>query len=133
MKKIILSLIAAIMLIPMSVKADEGMWFLMFIERLNHRDMQKMGLQLTAEEIYSINNHSLKDAIVQFNGGCTAEIISKDGLVLTNHHCGYDAIAELSSAENIQHSDVVLLSDSMKKFFPSRDLSIPKKNASSGS
>ena len=84
---------------PMSVKADEGMWFLMFIERLNHRDMQKLGLQLTPQEIYSINNHSLKDAIVQFNGGCTAELISKDGLVLTNHHCGYDAIAELSTAE----------------------------------
>ncbi|WP_396154650.1 S46 family peptidase [Flavobacterium macrobrachii] len=99
MKKIIFSLIAGIMLMPMSVKADEGMWFLMFIERLNHRDMQKMGLQLTAEEIYSINNHSLKDAIVQFNGGCTAEIVSKDGLVLTNHHCGYDVIAELSSEQ----------------------------------
>ncbi|MBU3681459.1 MAG: S46 family peptidase [Flavobacterium sp.] len=99
MKKIIVSFLVGILLLPMSVKADEGMWFLMFIERLNHRDMQKMGLQLTAEEIYSINNHSLKDAIVQFNGGCTAEIISKDGLVLTNHHCGYDAIAELSSAE----------------------------------
>ena len=83
----------------MPVRADEGMWFLMFIERLNHRDMQKMGLQLTAEEIYSINNHSLKDAIVQFNGGCTAEVISKEGLVLTNHHCGYDAIAELSTPE----------------------------------
>lgn len=99
MKKVVVSLIATILLMPMSLKADEGMWFLMFIERLNHRDMQKMGLQLTAQEIYSINNHSLKDAIVQFNGGCTAEIISKDGLVLTNHHCGYDAIAELSSAE----------------------------------
>lgn len=99
MKKIIVSLIVGILLIPMSAKADEGMWFLMFLERLNHRDMQKMGLQLTTEEIYSINNHSLKDAIVQFNGGCTAEIISKDGLVLTNHHCGYDAIAELSSAD----------------------------------
>ncbi|MES2813082.1 MAG: S46 family peptidase [Bacteroidota bacterium] len=99
MKKLLLSLIAAIMLVPSSVKADEGMWFLMFIERLNHRDMQKMGLQLTAQEIYSINNHSLKDAIVQFNGGCTAELISKDGLVLTNHHCGYDAIAEQSTAE----------------------------------
>ncbi|MFC4817473.1 MULTISPECIES: S46 family peptidase [unclassified Flavobacterium] len=99
MKKLLLSLIVSIMLVPSSVKADEGMWFLMFIERLNHRDMQKMGLQLTAEEIYSINNHSLKDAIVQFNGGCTAELISKDGLVLTNHHCGYDAIAELSTAE----------------------------------
>ena len=99
MKKIVLSLIVGILLMPMSTKADEGMWFLMFIERLNHRDMQKMGLQLTSEEIYSINNHSLKDAIVQFNGGCTAEIISKDGLVLTNHHCGYDAIAELSTAQ----------------------------------
>lgn len=97
MKKVILSLIMAVMLVPTSVKADEGMWFLMFIERLNHRDMQKMGLQLTAEEIYSINNSSIKDAIVQFNGGCTAEIVSKEGLVLTNHHCGYDAIAELSS------------------------------------
>jgi hypothetical protein len=100
MKKILVSLIVGILLLPMSVKADEGMWFLMFIERLNHRDMQKMGLQLTAEEIYSINNHSLKDAIVQFNGGCTAELISKDGLVLTNHHCGYDGIAELSTAEH---------------------------------
>ena len=87
----------SLMVLP--VRADEGMWFLMFIERLNHRDMQKMGLQLTTEEIYSINNHSLKDAIVQFNGGCTAEIISKDGLVLTNHHCGYDAIAGLSTPE----------------------------------
>ena len=86
-------------LMAFPVRADEGMWFLMFIERLNHRDMEKMGLQLTSEEIYSINHHSLKDAVVQFNGGCTAEIVSKDGLVLTNHHCGYDAIAELSSAE----------------------------------
>ncbi|MCC9071806.1 S46 family peptidase [Flavobacterium sp. F-65] len=97
MKKIILFLTMCLMAFP--VRADEGMWFLMFIERLNHRDMQKMGLQLTAEEIYSINNHSLKDAIVQFNGGCTAEMVSKSGLVLTNHHCGYDAIAELSSEE----------------------------------
>ena len=99
MKKIVVAFIASLILIPISVKADEGMWFLMFIERLNHRDMKKMGLQLTAKEIYSINNHSLKDAIVQFNGGCTAEIVSKNGLVLTNHHCGYDAIAELSTAE----------------------------------
>lgn len=99
MKKIIFPLLGLLMLVPTSMKADEGMWFLMFIERLNHRDMQKMGLQLTAEEIYSINHHSLKDAIVQFNGGCTAEMISKDGLVLTNHHCGYDAVAELSTAD----------------------------------
>src|SRR5690606_15077120 len=80
--------------------ADEGMWFLMHLKRLNEADMQKKGLQLTAEEIYSINNSSLKDAIVQFNGGCTAEIVSGTGLVFTNHHCGYGAIAELSSPEN---------------------------------
>jgi hypothetical protein len=99
MKQFKITLICFFVLLGSFVRADEGMWFLMFIDRLNHRDMQKMGLQLTAEEIYSINNHSLKDAIVQFNGGCTAEVISKDGLLLTNHHCGYDAIAELSTPE----------------------------------
>src|SRR5690606_21613923 len=57
-------------------------------------------LQLTAEEIYSVNNASLKDAIVQFGGGCTAEMVSSTGLVMTNHHCGYGAIAELSTPEN---------------------------------
>ena len=119
MKKIILSLIATILLIPISVKADEGMWFLMFIERLNHRDMQKMGLQLTAEEIYSINNHSLKDAIVQFNGGCTAEMISKDGLVLTNHHCGYDAIAEMSTAQKNYLKDGYWAPDRKSEMKPS--------------
>ncbi|RZJ31219.1 MAG: S46 family peptidase, partial [Flavobacterium sp.] len=98
MKKIIL--FVAMCFVAFPLRADEGMWFLMFIERLNHRDMEKMGLQLTADEIYSINHSSLKDAVVQFNGGCTAELVSKDGLVLTNHHCGYDAIAELSTPED---------------------------------
>lgn len=85
--------------------ADEGMWFLMHLKRLNEADMQKKGLKLTAEEIYSINNSSLKDAIVQFNGGCTAEIVSNQGLVFTNHHCGYGAIAELSTPENDHLTD----------------------------
>ena len=77
MKKIIFSFVTSVLLLlPNMVKADEGMWFLMFIKRLNERNMQKMGLQLTAEEIYSINNNSLKNAIVQFNGGCTASIVS---------------------------------------------------------
>src|SRR5690606_20160173 len=87
-------------MVSLTSMADEGMWFLMHLKRLNEADMQKKGLKLTAEEIYSINNSSLKDAIVQFNGGCTAEIVSGQGLVMTNHHCGYDAIAELSTPEH---------------------------------
>lgn len=98
MKKIIL--LCALTICSTFSFADEGMWFLMHLKRMNEADMQKKGLQLTAEEIYSINNSSLKDAIVQFNGGCTAEIVSATGLVFTNHHCGYGAIAELSTPEN---------------------------------
>ena len=101
MRKVIFSFVTSLLLLlPSMVRADEGMWFLMFLKRLNERDMQKKGLQLTAEEIYSINNNSLKNAIVQFNGGCTASIISPEGLVITNHHCGYGAIAGLSTPEH---------------------------------
>lgn len=81
-------------------RADEGMWLPLFIERLNYVDMQNQGLKLTAEEIYSINNASLKDAIIQFGNGCTGEIISSQGLVLTNHHCGYGAIQSHSTVEH---------------------------------
>ncbi len=98
-KKLLVFAIAIIFILP--AKADEGMWLPMFINRLNYVDMQKEGLQLTAEEIYSINNSSLKDAIVAMGGGfCTAEVISPEGLMLTNHHCGYNAIQENSTPEN---------------------------------
>lgn len=110
--------LALFLFVGIFVRADEGMWFLMFIDRLNHRDMQKMGLQLTAEEIYSINNSSLKDAVVQFNGGCTAELISKDGLLLTNHHCGYDAIAELSTPANDYLTDGFWATDRSQELKP---------------
>ncbi|PKP04780.1 MAG: serine protease [Bacteroidetes bacterium HGW-Bacteroidetes-6] len=83
------------------VSADEGMWLPLLIDRLNYTDMQKMGLQLTAEEIYSINHSSLKDAIVSMNDGmCTAFMVSKEGLMMTNHHCGLEYITENSIKYN---------------------------------
>lgn len=97
-KKIVLLFTAFIMIL--SVKADEGMWLPLHIKRLNEVDMQKMGLKLTAEEIYSVNNSSLKDAVVSLGGFCTGEIISGEGLLLTNHHCGFDAIQTHSSVKN---------------------------------
>ncbi|MGX9986407.1 S46 family peptidase [Soonwooa purpurea] len=97
MKRIFLAL--TFLLSFAQMRADEGMWLLMLIKRLNGVDMQKEGLKLTPEEIYSVNNSSLKDAIVQFGGGCTAEIVSKEGLLFTNHHCGYGNIAALSTPE----------------------------------
>ncbi len=93
-----LSLIAAAVLVMFSstVKADEGMWLLPLLKQFNEAKMQEMGLELSAEDIYSINNTSLKDAIVIFGRGCTGEVISDQGLVLTNHHCGYGAIQQHS-------------------------------------
>jgi len=81
------------------MRADEGMWLLMLVKRLNGIDMQKEGLHLTPEEIYSVNNSSLKDAIVSFGGFCTGEIVSSQGLIFTNHHCGYGAVAAASTPE----------------------------------
>ena len=97
MKRIFL--LATFLLSFAQMRADEGMWLMMLVKRLNGQDLQKKGLKLTAEEIYSVNNSSLKDAILQFGGGCTAEIVSKEGLVFTNHHCGYGQIAALSTPE----------------------------------
>ncbi|PKP03742.1 MAG: serine protease, partial [Bacteroidetes bacterium HGW-Bacteroidetes-9] len=76
------------------------MWLPLLIERLNYVDMQKEGLKLTAEEIYSVNHSSLKDAIIQFGNGCTGEMISSQGLLLTNHHCGYGSIQSHSTIDH---------------------------------
>ena len=86
--------------ISFSAIADEGMWLLPYIKKMNEKDMKAHGCKLKAEDIYSAEKSSLKDAIVIFGGGCTGEIVSPNGLLFTNHHCGYDAIQKLSSVEH---------------------------------
>lgn len=85
---------------PAPVRPDEGMWLPLLIQTLNYKDMQSLGCKLTPEQIYSVNNASIKDAIVQLGGFCTAEVVSPQGLLLTNHHCGFDAIQSHSSVEH---------------------------------
>lgn len=82
------------------LKADEGMWIPLLIEKYNIRLMQENGFKLTAEDIYSINKASMKDAVVIFGGGCTGEFISDQGLILTNHHCGYSSIQNHSTLDH---------------------------------
>ena len=100
MKRILLSVATALLLLPAALRADEGMWLLPLIEKMNSDALRNLGSRLTPEQIYSINNASIKDAVVQFGGGCTGELISGDGLLVTNHHCGYSQIQALSSPEH---------------------------------
>jgi hypothetical protein len=99
MKKVILGFIA-ILFLSVQTKADEGMWLPQLLQMLNEKEMRKMGMKLRAKDIYDINKSSLKDAIVSLGGFCTAEVISDKGLILTNHHCGFDAIQNHSTLEN---------------------------------
>ena len=80
--------------------AGEGMWLPFLLSNLNETEMKSLGMKMSAEDIYSVNKGSLKDAIAHFGGGCTSEIISNEGLLLTNHHCGYSYIQRYSSLEN---------------------------------
>jgi len=107
MKKLSYFFAFIILISSIKVKADEGMWLPIFLERLNYVDMQKMGLKLTPEEIYSVNNGSLKDAIIGLASEptpqgffCTGEIVSNEGLMFTNHHCGFDIIQQHSTTEH---------------------------------
>lgn len=100
MKKLTALFIGIALAFNFSAKADEGMWLLPLLEKLNIGTMTEMGLELTAEDIYSVNHSSLKDAIAIFGGGCTSEIVSGQGLVLTNHHCGYGSIQSHSTVEH---------------------------------
>lgn len=98
MKKSIVLL--ALLMAVSSVRADEGMWMLPTIKKMNESDMKKLGLKISASEIYNEKKASIKDAVVHFGGGCTAEIISEYGLLVTNHHCGYSSIQGLSTPEH---------------------------------
>ncbi len=99
MKRTITTLFTFLLILT-HLRADEGMWIPLLLGELNESEMQSMGMNITAEDIYSINGSSLKDAIVIFGGGCTGELISDQGLVLTNHHCGYGRIQSHSSVEH---------------------------------
>ena len=100
MKKLVYLLLLAITCsFVNTAKADEGMWIPMLIGK-NQEQMKKQGFKLSAEDLYRANGSSLKDAIVHFGGFCTGEIVSDKGLIFTNHHCGYDAIASNSTAQN---------------------------------
>lgn len=86
-------------LLSLISRAEEGMWLPLFLQQLNEKEMRSMGMKITAKDIYSINQGSLKDAIVSFGGFCTGEVISQQGLILTNHHCGFDVIQNHSSIQ----------------------------------
>lgn len=99
MKKLKSSAFIILLISSFNLKADEGMWLPNLLKAMNYSDMQSKGLMISAEDLYAVNKSSIKDAVVHFNGGCTAEVVSNKGLIFTNHHCGYGQIASHSTPE----------------------------------
>ncbi|HUW05704.1 MAG TPA: S46 family peptidase [Williamwhitmania sp.] len=100
MKKLIILIVCTLFLGIPVVNADEGMWLLPLLQKMNMGTMKAQGLELSADDIYSVNHSSLKDAVVMFGRGCTGEVVSDKGLLITNHHCGFDYFHSFSSKEN---------------------------------
>jgi hypothetical protein len=96
----LLKIIIALCISAISSTAKEGMWLPFLLETLNEKDMRAMGMKITASDLYNENKSSLKDAVVLFGGGCTGEVISNQGLLLTNHHCGYGTVSRLATLQN---------------------------------
>src|SRR5246500_5680 len=121
-RKITLALIISFVF-NVAVRADEGMWLPMLLGQQVYDDMVKKGLKLSKEQLYDINKPSIKDAIIIFGGGCTGEIVSNEGLIFTNHHCGYDAIAKASTVEHNYLQDG-FWAKSKKEEIPSANLTV---------
>ncbi len=98
MKRFLVIILVALLVLPS--KADEGMWIPLLLDKFNIQTMREMGFKLSAEDIYNVNEACMKDAVLSFGGGCTGEMISAEGLLITNHHCGYSQIQAHSSLEN---------------------------------
>lgn len=118
----------AVLLSCLPARGAEGMWIPLFLKKLNESQMQSLGMRITAEDIYSVNHSSIKDAVVLFGGGCTGEVVSPEGLLLTNHHCGYSQIAAHSTLEdNILENGFYARNRSEERINPSLSVTFIKR------